>query len=191
MNNLVSIVMPVYNSEKFLNNSINDILNQTYKNFEFIIVDDGSTDRSLQIIKNFSEKDKRIKVFTKKNGGTGSALNLGFENATGKYGTWVSSDDIKYPNFLETLVKILDENEECKFTFSAHDEFYENKFDEKVYLKFFPLEKIGPLDDFLKISHVFCITGICFMFDMQLKKYVVTMKNIQEKIMSWALRWVP
>ena len=55
MDNLISVVMPVYNAEKFLNNSISDILNQTYKNFEFIIVDDGSTDGSLQIIKNFSE----------------------------------------------------------------------------------------------------------------------------------------
>ena len=67
-------------------------------------------------------------------------------------------------------MKILDENEECKFTFAAQHEFYENKFDERVYLNFFSLEQTGPLDDFLKISHVFCITGTCFMFDMDLKK---------------------
>jgi len=168
-NNLVSLVMPVYNSEKFLDNSITDILNQTYKNIEFIIVDDGSKDSSLEIIKKYAKKDKRIKFFSKTNGGTGSALNLGFKNATGKYATWVSSDDIKYPNFLESLVEILDNNEDCKLVFSAFDEYYENNFDKKIYTNFININKVGPIDNFLNISYNYCITGICFMFHMDLK----------------------
>jgi glycosyltransferase involved in cell wall biosynthesis len=169
MSNLVSIVMPVYNSEKFLNDSINDILKQTYKNFEFILIDDGSTDKSLEIIKSFAEKDSRIKFFTKNNGGTGSALNLGFSKASGKYATWVSSDDKKYPNFIESLVNILDNNEDCKFVFSAFDEYVEGNFNSKIYRKLFPLEKTGPLDNFLDISNQYCITGICFLFYLDLK----------------------
>ena len=134
----------------------------------------------------FAKKDDRIKFFTKNNGGTGTALNLGFSNATGKYATWVSSDDKKYLNFIEVLVKILDENEDCKFAFSAFDEYLEGNFDNRIYRKLFPLEKTGALDNFLEISSKYCITGICFLFDLQLKMYVVNMKNIREKITLWA-----
>jgi len=169
-NNLVSVVMPVFNSEKFLDNSITDILNQTYRNIEFILVDDGSKDSSLQIIKKYAEKDKRIKYFSKTNGGTGSALNLGFKNATGNYATWVSSDDIKYAEYIETLVEILDNNEDCKFVFSAFDEYVENNLENKIYRNLSSLEKAGVMDNFLKTSYNYCITGICFMFHMDLKK---------------------
>ena len=169
-NGLVSVVMPVYNAEKFLNNSIPDILSQTYKNLELIIVDDGSSDSSLEIIKNFSKKDKRIKYYEKLNGGTGSALNLGFNYATGEYGTWVSADDIKYPNFLLNLVNILNKNKDCKLVFSAFDEYCQNNFDKKNYRNIPQLAKTGLLNNFLNLSYKHCITGICFMFDMQLKK---------------------
>ena len=170
MTPLVSVVMPVYNGEKYLAEAIEDILSQSYKNFELIIVNDGSTDRSVEIIQSYLEHDKRINLLHKENGGTGSALNLGFEIAEGKYGVWAASDDKKYTNFLDTLVGILEKSDDRKFAFSAFDEFADSDFDKRMYRKLFPNTEAGILKEFLDISAHYCITGVCFMFDLQLKK---------------------
>ena len=97
---LISVIMPTYNDSEYLVKAIEDILNQTYKNFELIIVNDGSTDNTEQLIEQYLS-DKRIKYYFKENGGTGSALNLGFSKANGEFGTWVSSDDNKKENYIE------------------------------------------------------------------------------------------
>lgn len=89
----ISIIIPVYNSKKYLNKCLDSIKNQTYKNLEVILVDDGSTDNSLEICKNYEKKDKRFKVFHKKNGGTSSARNYGLKQATGDYITFMDNDD--------------------------------------------------------------------------------------------------
>ena len=87
---LVSIVIPVYNSERFLSESIESALNQTYKNIEVIVVDDGSIDNSQEIIKQYSDKIISIK---QENSGLASALNLGINKMTGKWFKWFSPDD--------------------------------------------------------------------------------------------------
>ena len=79
---LVSIVIPVYNVEKYLHKSICSIINQNYSNIELLLVDDGSTDKSLDICNLYSSKDKRIKVFHKNNEGSSSARNIGIDHAT-------------------------------------------------------------------------------------------------------------
>ena len=112
---LITVVMPTYNDEKYIRRAIDDILKQTYSNFEMLIVNDGSTDNTAQILKEYSEKDNRIKVFHKENGGTGSALNHGFKHANGEFGTWVSSDDYKEPDYLEQLVTLLKDNRDVEF----------------------------------------------------------------------------
>jgi len=170
MTPLVSVIMPVYNGEKYLGEAIEDILSQSYKDFELIVVDDGSIDRSVEIVQSYLEDDKRIKLLRKENGGTGSALNLGFEIAKGKYGVWAAADDKKYTNFLDTLVGILEKGGNCKFAFSAFDEFADSDFDKRMYRKLFPNTEVGILKEFLDISAHYCITGVCFMFDLQLKK---------------------
>ncbi len=91
--NLVSIVVPVYNVEKYINKCVNSLLNQTYKNIEIILVNDGSTDNSLAICLELAKKDKRIKVINKKNGGLSDARNKGIKSANGDYITFVDSDD--------------------------------------------------------------------------------------------------
>lgn len=93
----VSIIVPVYNSEKFLDRCILSILNQKLKEFELILIDDGSTDNSLKICKKHASKDKRIKVINKENGGVSSARNLGLKMAVGKYVGFVDSDDYIEP----------------------------------------------------------------------------------------------
>jgi len=97
----VSIVIPVYNGETFLRECIESALNQTYKNIEVIAVDDGSTDKSPQILQEYSD---RIKIITKKNGGTASALNAGIKMMTGEWFKWLSQDDILHNNAITELI---------------------------------------------------------------------------------------
>lgn len=100
---LISIVVPVYNVEKFLSHCIDSILNQSYKNIELILVDDGSRDHSGKICDDYAKKDKRVKVYHKKNGGVSSARNYGMINAHGQYITFIDSDDWISKNFLENF----------------------------------------------------------------------------------------
>lgn len=103
MNDLISIIVPVYNVENYIQKCIDSILNQTYKFIEIILVDDGSTDNSSKICDTNQKKDKRIKVIHKKNGGLSSARNVGIKHATGKYLTFIDSDDYINKNFLSIL----------------------------------------------------------------------------------------
>ena len=89
----ISIIIPVYNSQQYLKKCLDSIKIQTYKNLEVILVDDGSTDNSLEICKNYAKKDQRFKVFHKKNGGTSSARNYGLKQVTGDYITFMDNDD--------------------------------------------------------------------------------------------------
>lgn len=102
---MVSIVVPVYNSSRFLHQCIDSLLNQTYSDIELICVNDGSTDNSLSILNEYAEKDSRIKVFTKRNEGKGaaSARNMGLDHATGKYIMFLDSDDFFELNLIEIL----------------------------------------------------------------------------------------
>lgn len=104
---MISVIVPVYNVSKYLSNCINSILNQTYDDFELILVDDGSTDNSLNICNEFAKIDSRIIVLTKLNGGQGSARNLGLENAKGNYIVFVDGDDWIEKNLLEVLLNNL------------------------------------------------------------------------------------
>ena len=94
-----SIIMPVYNVEKYVEKSIRSILNQTYKNFELIVVNDGTKDNSMEIIRKIQKEDSRVKVYSKKNGGVSSARNYGLKRATGVYVCFVDSDDNIYSYF--------------------------------------------------------------------------------------------
>jgi len=101
MSDLVSIIIPVYNSQQFLKESLESIFNQTYSNIEIICVNDGSTDNSLHILQSYSEK---ITIISQKNQGLASALITGINNMHGKWFKWFSPDDLMYSNTIETLV---------------------------------------------------------------------------------------
>ena len=104
--------MPSYNHEKFISDTIESILGQTFKDFELIIIDDESTDRSRQIIEEFAQKDDRIKkIFHKKNLGIAKTINEGLRNSTGKYIALIASDDLWVSEKLEKQIKILEEDE--------------------------------------------------------------------------------
>ena len=102
-NDKISVIIPVYNAEEFLEESITSVLNQTYTNIELICVNDGSKDNSLSMLNDFAEKDNRIKVIDKPNGGCGSARNKALDNATGEYIYFFDPDDYILPNAFEKL----------------------------------------------------------------------------------------
>ena len=102
-NKLISVIIPMYNVEKYLNDCVDSVLNQSFKNLEVILVDDGSPDNSGKIADEYAKKDKRVKVIHKKNGGISDARNVGLENATGDYIMFIDSDDFLLPDALMIL----------------------------------------------------------------------------------------
>ena len=107
---MISVVMSVYNSENYLEEAILSILNQTYKNFEFIIINDGSTDRSLDIIEKYAKKDNRIKVISRENRGLIYSLNEGIKLSKGKYIVRMDSDDISLENRFQKQIEFMENN---------------------------------------------------------------------------------
>lgn len=105
-NPLISIIVPIYNTAKYLPRCIDSILNQTYKNLEIILIDDGSTDNSGQLADKYAKNDKRIKVVHQKNGGQSTARNTGIQMAKGEYINFIDSDDEIEPNFVEELFNL-------------------------------------------------------------------------------------
>lgn len=114
---LVSVIIPCYNAEKFISHTITSVLDQSFQSFEIIIVNDGSTDRSQEIISAF--KDPRICCLQKENTGVSDSRNKGFEKATGGYVLFLDADDIIASDFLEKRVAFLNQNPDYGFCFSS------------------------------------------------------------------------
>lgn len=107
-NNLISVIMPVYNTKKYLTASITSVLSQSYKNFELVIVDDSSNDQSYSIAEKFKKNDKRIKLFKNKSHlGVGATLNFAFKQTKGQYIARMDADDVMDPSRLEIQFKYL------------------------------------------------------------------------------------
>ena len=116
MSTILSIIVPVYKVENYLESCVYSIINQTLTNFELILVDDGSPDRSSEICDQLGKTDDRIKVVHKDNGGVSSARNIGLNLASGKWVTFIDADDCISPNFIEGLfAPIFDDNSEVQF----------------------------------------------------------------------------
>lgn len=112
MNNLkykISVIVPIYNAEKYLKRCVDSIVNQSYKNLEIILVDDGSPDGCPELCDTFAKTDKRIKVLHKPNGGVSSARNEGLKIATGDFVTFVDSDDYILEDYIEKSASMIDE----------------------------------------------------------------------------------
>ena len=121
---LISIIIPVYNAEKFLDETINTVLNQTYKNFELILVNDGSKDKSVDVIK--KHNDKRIKLIDNKNNkGAALSRNDGIRKAKGRYICFLDADDLWNKEKLEKQINFMKEKE-CAFSFTGYEFANEN-----------------------------------------------------------------
>lgn len=187
---LISVVIPTYNDAHYLKDCLNDLLEQTYTNFEVLIVNDGSTDNTVKIVEEYSKKDQRFKLFTKQNGGTGSALNYGFDRAEGEFGTWISSDDRKNKDYLEVLVNCLKQNRDVEFAVSAFFSEYLNKnvravvsdpLSPKSYKALNVIHLLKPendyddekpfiIDEWVDLNYFACHLGVNFMFTMRLQR---------------------
>lgn len=120
---LVSAIIPVYNGSNYINDAINSVLKQTYSNIEIIVIDDGSTDNTWEIIKTYGDK---IKGIHKDNGGVSSALNVGIKNMAGTWFAWLSHDDCWHPEKIEKQIEYVLNNPECYVCYTGT-----NSIDEK------------------------------------------------------------
>ena len=134
---MISVIVPVYKVEPYLNQCVESILCQTYSDLEILLVDDGSPDRCGQICDEYAKQDCRVKVFHTRNEGLSAARNLGLQNAKGEYIGFVDSDDWIEPEMYEVLLKRLEETESnvCICGFYQEPGTYEKDFqpDEAVY----------------------------------------------------------
>lgn len=154
-NPLVSIIIPVYNGERYIADAIDSAIKQTYKNIEIIIVDDGSTDNTEQIVKRYPN----VRYIKKSNGGVASALNKGIAEAEGEYISWLSHDDLYHANKIASQVKILadlpKDLREKTFIYSAYEHMNEELV---IYDKFEPHRNL-PLSK-LEHEHYPAIFGL-------------------------------
>ncbi|MEW9080056.1 glycosyltransferase family 2 protein [Terrisporobacter glycolicus] len=125
-NKLVSIITPVYNSEKYIEECIKSVINQSYKNIEMIIIDDGSTDNSKNIIEKYTESFPFIKyIKCNKNNGVWAARNIGIEKAKGRFISFLDADDLYKKNKIENQINFM-LNNNYSFTYTAYDLINEN-----------------------------------------------------------------
>ena len=125
-NILVSIIMPVYNSEKYLREALNSIKKQSYENIEIILVDDGSQDSSPEICDLFAREDPRFKVIHQKNSGPSAARNKGLDEAKGEYVTFVDNDDVLHKDFVKILCHLCNDND-CDIALTRIKAFYDGE----------------------------------------------------------------
>lgn len=110
MNPKISVIVPVYNAEKYLPRCIDSVLTQIFTDFELLLIDDGSIDESGKICNEYADNDKRIRVFHKENGGVSSARNVGLDKAIGEWITFLDSDDSLFADFFSSFAGLLDSN---------------------------------------------------------------------------------
>ena len=158
MQELVSIITPMYNAERFIANTIKSVLGQSYKKWEMIIIDDGSNDMSLDIVKNYSKKDNRIKVHSlKKNKGAGKARNIGIDMSRGRYIAFLDSDDLWYSFKLEKQLKFMMKNQ-YMFSFTSFDRINEDGI--IINNKLIEAPNSLVYYDLLKTDYIGCLTVI-------------------------------
>ena len=142
-NELISVVVPIYNVENYLRYCLDSIVSQTYQDFECLLINDGSPDNSADICREYVGKDARFKYFEKENGGVSSARNLGIEHSEGEYITFIDPDDWVESDYLEVLYRALLE-EQADIAISTYKQFnmddncyylhsYQRGYDRKVF----------------------------------------------------------
>lgn len=188
---LVSVIIPVYNVEKYISRCIDSVLTQTYDNYEIILVDDGSKDSSYYICKQYATANKKIKLCHKENGGVSSARNLGLKNANGEYIAFIDADDYVDDNYLKILIGGIEDSDisicgyyrVCGKTVEARLVEHEiTQYNKKQFL-----EKILNVQNGFGLCHMKLIRHSIIeniMFDEQLKvgEDAFFMANISNKV---------
>lgn len=199
---IISVIIPVYNAEKYLDKCLSSVKNQTFSDFEVIMVDDGSTDGSADICRKFVDEDSRFKYFYKENGGGGSARNKGIEKATGNYIAFIDSDDYVDADYFEVLSAPLKEQEwdmiQCGMNIRRKEnvnclslqkrEFSDFKFAEAVLKRDFPIFLFITTTSKLYKRDFLIKSGVTFdeevhmsedcLFNTQLLPYINSVKQL-------------
>ena len=159
---MISIILSVYNVEKYIVNCLKSIVNQDYANFELVIIDDGSTDKSVEKIEEYlSDKDIKWNIYRKENGGQSSSRNFGIKKANGEYIVFLDSDDVISKNFLSSLKDLLDNNN-ADFSFCNYEYVKEQIPPVDSNAKIIIYEKEKLLNDFLKRTINFVLPSMMF-----------------------------
>ncbi len=169
----ISIIIPVYNSEKHLRECLDSVLAQTYTGFEVLLIDDGSTDAGGTICEEYAVRDARFKVFHKENGGVSSARNLGIEKAIGEWITFVDSDDIIYSDYLENFIVIDNKNNLYDLVIQG---YYRKK--NKTLFKVNIGKGIVMRRDFSKLFEEYNIMNRGYVFSKFFKRNIINLNNI-------------
>ena len=149
-----SIIIPLYNKEKFIENTIRSVLGQSFEDFELIVVNDGSTDKSLELVNKL--KDKRFKTYSISNAGVSKARNFGIQKATSKLIVFLDADDLWKNNHLQELYKLRKAHPHCGLYAMGYTKKFDNA--DPIPAHYFGLEKhSGVVDDFFLSSIVDCI----------------------------------
>lgn len=165
-NPLISVVVPIYKVEDFLEKCVESLINQTYKNIEIILVDDGSPDNCPKMCDEFSKKDKRIRVIHKKNGGLSDARNKGIDIAKGKYITFIDSDDYVSVDYIEYLYKVLTKYN-AKISTCGHYICFDKKTVEKTSDETKKVAKMDAFKDILYDREIdICAWGKLYELDL-------------------------
>lgn len=172
---LISIIIPTYNSQKYIHQTLKSVFEQTIQDWELLLIDDGSSDNTKAIIQTIQEQEPRIKViFLPQNAGPANARNMGIKNAAGKFITFLDADDIWFPNFLERSLQ------ECKkghpFVFASYKRLDENL---NPLLPDFIVPKQVDYDAILKTNSISCLTAF-INIDQLGKKYMPLVKKRQD-----------
>lgn len=179
--NLVSIITPVFNSAGYIEKTVQSVIDQSYTDWELILVDDCSTDNTLEILEQLVKKDKRINYLRlKNNGGAGIARNTGIKRAKGKYIAFLDSDDYWHVDKLKIQVEAM-EKKNLNFTFTDYYIKYENKNEELIFNS--PLKKVY-YKDIIKFNYIACST-VMFNQEALGKSYMPNIRNRQD----WGL-WI-
>ena len=182
MKNLISIVVPCYNIENYIEKTIKSVLNSTYTHIELILINDGSTDNTLKILKKNEKKDHRIKVIDKKNSGVSSARNIGIKASNGNYIYFLDGDDTIENNMFEDALKIFKENSDIDIFSFGFDIVSENdiqlknynfkKYDKKIFSReeflnlFFTKKLRQHICSFVVKKEILIINNITFAEDV-------------------------
>ena len=178
---LVSIITPMYNAEKYVGQTINSVLSQTYENWEMLIVNDGSKDSSAEIVADYSKKDSRVKLINQPNAGSAAARNNALRNAIGQFICFLDADDLWDNNFLEKQINFLKEKN-AALVFSSY-----RRIDEKGEKKLAPfiVPKTVTYTDLLKTCAISCLTALYDKTQIGEQYFKEELKSLRDDFVFW------
>ncbi|MDE6918186.1 MAG: glycosyltransferase, partial [Lachnospiraceae bacterium] len=156
-NSLISVIVPIYNAEKYLSKCLDCVVRQTYNNLEIILVNDGSVDQSQKICENYAKRDKRIQIIQKENEGVSAARNDGMKKSKGAYIAFIDADDVIFPEYIAYLFGLLqkyDADMSCCNFYKMWDTEKVPEFDDNETVKVFNAKEA--LEDFLYNKNITC-----------------------------------